>query len=176
MIVTRIIGKENEKDIRLLNEPFSLFGRLLPSYQNGVWEYTQELFPPDRISEMCFPDENYDFDQMCSDHIFIGAYDGDCCVGLAIVQKPWLKYLYLYDFKVNRSHRSTGAAAQLLEHCCRVARELGCRGIYTQGQDNNLAACRFYLKHGFVIGGLDTMVYNGTSQQGKSDVIFYLDL
>ncbi|MBR6607453.1 MAG: hypothetical protein IKK98_02130, partial [Oscillospiraceae bacterium] len=52
----------------------------------------------------------------------------------------------------------------------------GCRSIYTQGQDNNLAACRFYLKHGFVIGGLDTMVYNGTSQQGKSDVIFYLDL
>ena len=71
---------------------------------------------------------------------------------------------------VHSGHRVLMARAR------QAARELGCRGIYTQGQDNNLAACRFYLKHGFVIGGLDTMVYNGTSQQGKSDVIFYLDL
>ena len=51
----------------------------------------------------------------------------------------------------------------------------GYRGIYTQGQDNNLGACLFYLKCGFAIGGLDTRVYTGTSQEGKRDIIFYLD-
>ena len=41
------------------------------------------------------------------------------------------------------------------------------------GQDNNLAACQFYIKSGFRIGGVDTEVYNGTSQEGKADIIFY---
>ena len=51
-----------------------------------------------------------------------------------------------------------------------------CRGLYTQGQDNNLGACRFYLKAGFRIGGLDTEVYKGTNQEGKADILFYRDV
>ncbi len=51
----------------------------------------------------------------------------------------------------------------------------GYNGIYTQGQDNNLGACLFYVKAGFYIGGLDTNVYKGTKQEGKSDIIFYYD-
>ena len=35
---------------------------------------------------------------------------------------------------------------------------------------------RSYLKCGFAIGGLDTRVYTGTSQEGKRDIIFYLDI
>lgn len=48
-------------------------------------------------------------------------------------------------------------------------------GIYTQGQDNNLFACLFYIKTGFHIGGLDTNVYKGTKQEGKADILFYLN-
>ena len=51
----------------------------------------------------------------------------------------------------------------------------GYRGIYTQAQDNNPSACLFYLRAGFRIGGLDTEVYKGTNQDGKSDILFYLD-
>lgn len=38
-----------------------------------------------------------------------------------------------------------------------------------------IGACLFYLKNGFVIGGLDTNVYKGTSQEGKKDILFYCD-
>ena len=48
-------------------------------------------------------------------------------------------------------------------------------GLYTIGQDNNLNACLFYLSCGFQIGGFDNKVYKGTSQEGKSDILFYLD-
>ena len=41
-------------------------------------------------------------------------------------------------------------------------------------RDNNLAACMFYLKNGFVIGGLNTHVYTGTSQEGKKTFYFIL--
>lgn len=51
----------------------------------------------------------------------------------------------------------------------------GLNGLYTVGQDNNLSACLLYLKEGFVIGGFDDHVYLGTSQQGKANIIYYLD-
>lgn len=56
-----------------------------------------------------------------------------------------------------------------------IAREQEYRGLYTQGQDNNVGACLFYLHYGFRIGGLDTEVYKGTRQEGKADILFYLD-
>ena len=46
----------------------------------------------------------------------------------------------------------------------------------TVGQDNNLSACLFYLHHGFSIGGFDNRSYDGTSQEGKSDIYFYRDI
>ena len=64
---------------------------------------------------------------------------------------------------------------KLLEEGKKIATATGYKGIYTQAQDNNLIACKFYLKTGFEIGGIDTMFYNGTAQEGKIDIIFYLN-
>ena len=84
--------------------------------------------------------------------------------------------MYLYDLKVNARYRGKGIAAMLMDRAGEIARERGYRGIYTQGQDDNLGACLFYIKYGFRIGGLDTEVYKGTAQEGKSDILFYLDI
>ena len=113
---------------------------------------------------------------MAKNSVFIGAYDNNRCVGLAIMQQGFCKYMYLYDLKVNRDCRGMGIGQKLMERAKEVAVQAGYRGVYTIGQDNNLAACLFYLKNGFRIGGLDTEVYNGTKQEGKADIIFYWDL
>ena len=173
-IEVRVIDKEHSADIRIPNQSFPLFGRMIPVYGNEQWSYKTELFS--EVSEMCFPDENYDFDTLSKNSIFVGAYDGDTCVGLAILQQAWFKYMYLYDLKVNRDYRRMQVGTMLVEKMKEIARENHYNGIYTVGQDNNLAACNFYIKSGFVIGGLDTKVYQGTSQQGKKDIIFYLDI
>lgn len=124
---------------------------------------------------MCFPDENYCYENMAENTTFIGAYDGEKCIGLAVMQEGFFKYMYLYDLKVNSAYRGQGAAKALMEKARAVAKEKGYRGIYTQGQDNNLGACLFYIKNGFYIGGFDSNVYKGTSQEGKADIIFYFD-
>lgn len=175
MITVRVIGPRRREDINLKNHPFPLFGRLLPSYRDGKWAYTEQLFPPGEVTEMTFPDEDYDYDAMSERSVFLGAYDGDACVGLAILQQGFFKYMYLYDLKVDPAYRGRGVGTLLIEKAKEPAVERGYRGLYTQGQDNNLAACRFYLKTGFVIGGLDTHVYQGTSQEGKKDILFYCD-
>ena len=77
---------------------------------------------------------------------------------------------------MNRAYRNRGVASLLIENAKKIASEKGYRGIYTQGQDNNLSACLFYIKCGFRIGGLDTEIYKGTRQEGKADILFYLDV
>lgn len=176
MIEIRIIDAEHKQDINIPNEPFSLFGRMIPSYSNEQWQYSVVYFKEDEISEMCFPDENYDYGELSKNSVFVGAYDGDNCIGLAILQHAMMKYMYLYDLKVNMDYRGQQIGQRLIEMSKEVAVSWGYRGIYTQGQDNNLGACLFYLKNDFVIGGLDTHVYTGTSQEGKSDILFYLDV
>ena len=62
---------------------------------------------------MCFPEESYDYDAMCKNSIFIGAYDGDICIGLAIMQHAFFEYMY--DLKVNEEYRRRGIAKRLLD-------------------------------------------------------------
>ena len=176
MATIRIINKQNEQDINIKNEPFSLYGKLVPRYENGVWSYEAQLFGADAVGQMCFPDEGYCFDDMAENSVFIGAYDGKQCVGLAIMQDHFLKYMYLYDLKVNAAYRGKGLGKQLLQKAREVAAQRGYKGVYTIGQDNNLGACLFYLNNGFYIGGLDTNCYRHTVQEDKKDVIFYSDI
>ncbi|MDE5748091.1 MAG: GNAT family N-acetyltransferase [Acetatifactor sp.] len=174
-ITVRRIEKDREADIRLPNEPFSIYGRMIPHYDGENWSFDTVRLPQEQVHDMVFPDENYDYDAMAENSIFMGAYEGEQCVGLAIYQHNWNKYLYLYDLKVNAACRGRRIGEKLIAAGRELARENGYRGLYTVGQDNNLRACSFYIRCGFEIGGLDTRVYQGTSQEGKRDILFYLE-
>ena len=153
------------------NEPFPLFGRILVRYDGTSWTYTTEEFPPSARSEMVFPEEEYDLD--AADFFYTGAFDGDTCVGLAVWQRDMFRYLYLYDLKVTGAYRRHGVGKLLIDAGMEIARGQGLIGVYTIVQDNNLAAARFYLKSGFAIGGLNTRIYDGTSQADKHDIYLY---
>ena len=75
MIEIRTIGSENKEDINILNEPFSMFGKIISRYEDDKWTYELKS---GETEEMCFLDENYDYDAM-KDSIFSGAYDGQTC-------------------------------------------------------------------------------------------------
>lgn len=175
MITVRMIDEAHSQDIHIKNDPFLLRGRMIPSYTDGKWGYSILEFPAEEITQMCFPDETYDYEAMKSDSVFLGAYDGKQCVGLLILQEHWNRYLYVPDLKVCAAYRGQGIGRRLVEKACEIALSRNCRGIWLQGQDNNLDACLFYLHTGFRIGGLDTEVYRGTSQEGKADILFYRD-
>ena len=174
MIEIRKIGAAHEADIRLKNEPFSLFGRLLPAYRDGQWSYTEERFAPEDIRQMCFPDEAYAL-YAEPERIFLGAYDADTCVGLAVLDSGFFQYMYLYDLKVSHAYRQQHIGQALMAQAKKVAVEQGYSGLYTICQDNNLGACLFYLHSGFSIGGLDTNVYRHTPQEGKRDILLYCE-
>lgn len=173
MIEIRRITGENAADLNLKNEPFSMPGKFIPELKDGVWSYRTELF--DSPQSMTFPDENYDFEEVAHKGVILGAYEDSKCIGVAIYEDYWLKYMYLYDLKVNAAARGKGVGKALIRAGLAEAAARGYRGLYTQAQDNNLNTCMFYLSAGFEIGGFDNRVYGGTSQAHKADVIFYLD-
>lgn len=171
----RIIDRAHRADVNIKNEPFRIYGRMIPTLSGGTWEVTSVLFPEQEIREICYPDENYDFDAMEGDHLFIGAYDGDRCVGLAVMADDMFRYMYLDDLKVCAAYRGRGVGRGLIGAALRAAKERNYRGIWAIGQDDNLAACRFYLKLGFEIGGFDNRIYRGTTQENSANISFYLE-
>jgi ribosomal protein S18 acetylase RimI-like enzyme len=172
-IIIQLVDQNHKADINIVNESFDLVGKFLPSYENGKWIHDICYF--EKTSEMCFPNANYDFDKLSENSVILGAYEGHKCVGIAILQKHWYKYMYLYDLKVNKSYRNSHVGSMLMEKAKEVAKSRNYKGIYTRAQDNNLVACMFYLKSGFAIGGIDTNVYKGTSQEDKIDILFYTE-
>ena len=175
MITIQIIGEAQRADINIPNEPFLLKGKLIPTYDGTNWGYSYEFDKSEKETKMCFPDENYDYDTMCSDHIFVGAYEDSRCIGLAILRHDVFKYMYIYDLKVSGKFRRQHVGRALIEVAERIAVEQGYRGLYVHAQDNNLIACMFYLATGFQIGGFDNRVYAGTNQAEKADITFYKD-
>ena len=87
-----------------------------------------------------------------------------------MLQDYCFKYMYLNDLKVIRSYRRQGVGQALIEKAKETDVSKGYKGIYAIGQDSNLAACEFYIRSGFHIGGFDNNVYAGTSQEGKADI------
>lgn len=170
MAQIRVITEENEKDIRLKNDPFMLWGRLQVFRSEEGWECRAEPVP--EKTQMCFPDEDYALDET-GKTVYLGAYEDGICVGLAVLRDHFFRYMYVEDLKVSAAYRNRGIGRELIEGAARIAGERGYRGLYLVAQDNNLSACLFYLATGFRIGGMDTEVYRGTSQEGKADIFFY---
>lgn len=174
MIEIKILDVSHKKELASVkNEPFALFGRLIPSFEGGKWSYEILLFPKEEIREDCFPEADYD---SLSDGLFIGAFQGDSCVGLALLRPGSYRYLYLENLKVLRPFRKQGIGRRLISKAREVAKDKGYAGLYTYAQDNNLGACLFYLRNGFEIGGFDTEIYRHTPQEGKADITFYSEI
>ncbi|MCR5664476.1 MAG: GNAT family N-acetyltransferase [Oscillospiraceae bacterium] len=171
MVEIRRIGAGNAADAKLKNEPFSVWGRMIPALQGGVWSLETERFA--ESTEMCFPDVPYD--AAAEDALFLGAYDGTVCVGLAVLRRGMFRYLLLDDLKVVRAYRGRGIGRRLVEACLDEARAEGLQGVSLVAQDDNLSACLFYLRCGFELGGFNNRDYRGTPQARKADLYFYRD-
>ena len=91
----RFIDEKHAADINIPNEPFPIRGRMVITYNGDRWEHTEKLLPSEQIEETTFPDENYNYHEM-KDYVFIGAYEGADCIGLAILTPVFNPCLFLF--------------------------------------------------------------------------------
>ncbi|KRL32955.1 acetyltransferase [Liquorilactobacillus uvarum DSM 19971] len=171
----KIITKDYKQSLLLKNNAFDIWGELIVKRNKEKWNYEIKKYSKKEVRKQTFPDENYSLKSINENGFAIGAFEGEKTIGLAVFKNQWNKYLYLEDLKVSGEYRRKGVASSLLKFAEEIAKEKKYKGLWTIGQNNNATACEFYLKYGFEIGGLDTEVYNHTSQKGKQNIHFYYD-
>ncbi|AZN43905.1 GNAT family N-acetyltransferase [Paenibacillus albus] len=159
----RALQPEWIKDINVTNEPFNLFGRVVPQFQNGSWSYEEILF--DESRETCFPEDRLNWNDYIGQEnkaLFL-AYDGQACVGQIRLIRDWTRFGYIENIATIQAYRRSGVGKMLLDQAEAWAKDKQLIGLSLEAQDDNLAACRFYAKHGFVLGGVDTLKQSGNA-------------
>ena len=82
-------------------------------------------------------------------------------VGRLLVSEHWNRYAWIEDLVVDAGSRRLGAGRALMGWAEGWARSRGLPGIMLETQNVNVAACRFYERCGFVLGGFDQWLYRG---------------
>jgi ribosomal protein S18 acetylase RimI-like enzyme len=155
-----------EQSIAIINDtngPFPIIGKIFPSFSNGVWSYEEELY--DTPTEIRFPDDKLDWSAYIdsSEKIVLLAFHEDACIGQIRLVKDWNRFAYIENIAVKKDFRKSGVGHLLLEAAETWAKEQSLIGLSLEAQNDNLIACRFYVKEGFVLGGVDTLKQSANS-------------
>ncbi|ASI36551.1 MULTISPECIES: GNAT family N-acetyltransferase [unclassified Exiguobacterium] len=139
------------------NESFPIIGKVLPRFSDGIWSYEEQLY--DTLSEIRFPDDTLDWSTYIdsSEKIVLLAFHENECIGQIRLVKDWNRLAYIENIAVRSSFRKSGVGHLLLEAAETWAKEQSLIGLSLEAQNDNLIACRFYAKEGFVLGGVDTL-------------------
>jgi streptothricin acetyltransferase len=129
-------------------EAFEIIGRLVPKYDGKEWSISETLL--DTPYMKTYPNDVFD-SKMYIDNpneaAFIAMLDG-LRVGSIRVGRRWNKNAFIDDLVVDIIHRGRGVGTMLMDAAVNWGKENDYHGISLETQDNNLLACRFYLKYG----------------------------
>jgi ribosomal protein S18 acetylase RimI-like enzyme len=95
-------------------------------------------------------------------------------VGMVDVEREaWREAACVWNVAVDRAYRGQGLGRRLLEHVIAWGRRQGLRAIILETQTNNWPACRFYLRFGFELTGIDDHYYTNQDVDNKEVALFW---
>ena len=95
-------------------------------------------------------------------------------VGQIKVVPWWNKFAYIEELVVDTKFRGQGVGRALMNRAIAWAKEQKFPGITLETQDNNVPACKFYEKCGFVLGGFDLYAIRNLSNASEIALYWYL--
>ena len=152
------INQQNFTDINKARQPFEIIGKIKPVFVDGIWTYTEELYEQSHMKVYSNTWDSVSYINNPDQTVFF-AYSGAECVGQMILKRDWNKYAFIEDICVVKSERGQGIDTSFIQKAIEWAKNRNLKGLALETQDNNLLACRFYAKCGFVIGAVNTMLY-----------------
>lgn len=156
-------------------QPFDVIGKLVPLYDGVSWSWREELFAEPRVKT--YPDEDFDPAEYIDNPeqaAFLAMRESEC-VGSLRVCRRWNGGAFVDDLAIDLAHRGRGLGRRLMDAAVNWAKARKLVGMSLETQDRNLLACRFYIKYGFKLGGIDTKVYARPDYRGETALYFYLD-
>ncbi|OCX31529.1 hypothetical protein QU42_09465 [Bradyrhizobium sp. UASWS1016] len=112
-----------------------------------------------------------------TDKVLFLANEAGNLAGYITASRGWNGCAVVDDFAVARSFRRRGLATALMDRLADWARDKGLGAIRLETQSNNVAACSFYQRYGFVLGGYDRFLYRelGSDTAEEVALFWYLD-
>jgi len=86
----------------------------------------------------------------------------------------WNKFAYVEELIVDTEFRGKGVGRALMNRAIEWAKGRNFPGLTLETQDNNVPACRFYEKCGFVLGGFDLCAYKNLDNASEIALYWYL--
>jgi len=93
--------------------------------------------------------------------------------GFTALRRHWNGLALIEELAVDAMSRRRGVARELLAAAIAWAEAQGLAGLMLETQDNNVAACRLYESSGFELGGVDRLLYAGTSHRDEVALFWY---
>ncbi len=170
-IEIRALDHGNIDDADRCDGSFDVDAELRLAADDGVISYEAVPVPP-----YCkrYPHDEKDRSVYIDDPRRAGflAYLDGRIAGRMLISANWNNYALVEDIEVDRSCRGCGVGRALIERGREWAMSRGLPGMMLETQSNNLAACRFYERCGFILGGFDRYLYRAQSP-GTTEVAMY---
>lgn len=94
-----------------------------------------------------------------------GAFENDELIGWIICDfREWNNSLFIENMLISGKFRGQNIGRLLIKSVNRKARELQCRIVELETQNTNYPAIKFYQKAGFQFTGINTKLYNDSSE------------
>ena len=119
-----------------------------------IFQYTP--FPEPKT----FHFEDVLMSEWLNDPIVFGAFDQGKLVGFVELSEEWNQRLRISNIFVNEEKRHDGVGSILMKQAKAYAASQNMRGIVLETQSYNVAAIRFYQKHGFTFLGCDLSAFS----------------
>ena len=102
MMITKMT-RFNMKDFNKPNEPFVVSGRIIPSFENNVWTYTEEKFAEPYVKNMTMMTL---MSVILKKRIKLSFYYAENdCVGRSKLRSNWNGYALIEDIAVAKDYR-----------------------------------------------------------------------
>ena len=105
--------------------------------------------------------------------IFFADVDGKPAGQIKLI--PWWnKFGYIEELVVDTEFRGKGVGGALMSRAIEWAKQQNFPGLTLETQDNNVQACKFYEKCGFILGGFDLYAYKNLDNASEIALYWYL--
>lgn len=153
-MIIETAGRLSPADIADCDFSFDIRSELVAPYRDPVADAR-----PVEPYRKAYAFDADDFAEIGADRLLAVAREGGRVAGYILISESWNGYASVDDLAVDRAARGSGLGARLMDRAVQWARERDLPGIRLETQSNNVAACRFYRRYGFVLGGYDAYQY-----------------
>lgn len=172
-VVVKRLAAELIDDADLIDGSFRIDSRLVLCAVNGKVDFTIAPTEP-RVKTY----ERDDQDDLASyigteSKLAVIAYNNGKPAGLLLASENWNGYALIDNIKVDIDHRKAGIGRMLVDAAAEWAKSRNFPGLMLETQDNNVNACLFYQRYGFVLRGFDTGIYAAIAATRSETALFW---